>query len=172
MKLKSEEADTSEPVETVSSSSDLSSLTLTLSGAGEAVEVPVNVDHRPITGSAPQQSGKVQQPYTEQYPDLDEFANKAVDSQTAKKSWDRFMKDYEKLKKEREEAPKPQSEAVVLMTNTETKPTDRPIPELDGSEEIDPDAGNNPAPLDIKTPARRPEKKVEPAREQLSLYNL
>lgn len=172
MNLKSEEADTSEPVETVSSSSDLSSLTLTLSGAGEAVEVPVNVDHRPITGSAPQQSGKVQQPYTEQYPDLDEFANKAVDSQTAKKSWDRFMKDYEKLKKEREEAPKPQSEAEVLMTNTETKPTDRPIPELDGSEEIDPDAGNNPAPLDIKTPARRPEKKVEPAREQLSLYNL
>jgi len=172
MNLKEEETNSENAVATTQDPTDLSSLTLTLTGAGEKLEVPVNMDQSPIALPSTDQSGKAEQPDSAQYPDLDEYANKPVDSQTAKKNWDRFMTDYEKLKKERENAPKPQSEAEVLMTNTEAKPTDRPIPELDGSEEIDPDATNNPAPLDIKTPARRPEKKTEPAREQLSLYNL
>lgn len=153
---------------------ELSTVTLSLRTGDSAV--PLKVQSAPTlpwseaTGAAaaPRKTLAERTPY----PDLDEYAQQPVDQRTARKTWENLEKELEAMPKQAKEVPsKGPSEESLVVNESSAVPTDRPIPDIDGSGEMDVSA-NSEQPVEIVVPKKTP--RPAPARDpnEISLYNL
>lgn len=147
-------------------------LSLKLTSNGDSLELSVK-DQPDTRISSPKVALPVPSVSSEdKYPDLDKFVQQPVDPATARKNWENFQKRVKEIEKNQDAVKEPGGipEEVVVKSQSSEVPRDRPIPTIDGGDEIDP-TNEVAQPIMVNQPTKE-ELRSKPKRAVESLYDI